>query len=165
MSGVLFPFQNGQVMTAGDFAGVFAQCQPYSAILGSIVAQGGAPPPFVNPGTWTPVDASGGTLTLGTISAEYGVIGNIALLSAQLTYPSNSDTHAAAIGGFPYALPNHGYANAPDLLFVQGGAACCLTAIQNTSSANIYSLTTGGTVTNASLSGKTVNFQLAYPLT
>jgi hypothetical protein len=165
MSGVQFPFENGDTMTAGDFAGVFAECQPFSATLGSIVAQGGAPPPFVQPGTWTPVDASGGTLTLGTISAEYGVIGNVCLLSGKVTYPSNSSTLDAAIGGFPYDLPNQGYANSPDILFVNGGAACSIVAIQNTNSANIYSLSTGSPVTNATLSGKTVNFQIAFPLT
>ena len=164
MTGVPFTFQNGDTLTAGNFAGVFADCQPYSAILDGLVAQGGAPS-FVAPAAWTPVDASGGTLTLGTISAEYAVVGNICLLSARLTYPSTADTHAAAIGGLPYTLPNEGYANSPDLFYVNGGAACSIVAIQNTTSANIYSITTGGTVTNATLSDKTVTFQIAFPLT
>jgi hypothetical protein len=165
MSGTQTDFENGETLTAGDLNNAFAQTQPYSSILGSIVAQGGAAPPFVSPGTWIPIDASGGTLTLGTISAEYAVVGNIVLTSAQFTYPSNSSTLAAAIGGLPYTLANKGYANSPDLLFVNGGSACVILAIQNTTTANIYSLTTGGTVTNESLSGKTVTFQLAFPLT
>lgn len=164
MSAVGTTFTNGPPsLTAGALNAAFALCQAYSAILDTVIAQGGAPS-FVAPAAWTPTDASGGSLTFTSVSAEYAVVGNILLLSAQLTYPSTADTHAAAIGGIPYTLPNKGYANAPDLLFVNGGAACSIVGIQNTSSADVYSITTGGTVTNATLSGKTVSFQLAAPL-
>lgn len=164
MASVSFVFQNGDTLTAGDFATLFGLCQAHSATLDTIIAQGGAPS-FVAPAGWTPTDASGAGLVFAAASAEYAVIGNIVLASAEIVYPSTVSAVPAKIGGLPYTLPNQGYASAPDLMLVSGAAAAAITAIKNSATAEITSLSTGSAVTNADLSGKTVNFQLAFPLT
>lgn len=147
--------------SAGEWDEWWSNKQDWSPFLQQIVTQGGAPS-YQAPAAWTPTDASGGTLTLGSISAEYAVVGNIVLASCQLTYPSNSDTHAAAIGGLPIPVPAEGYAQAPDIMFVNSGSVLCVMTIQNSSSANIYNLA-GTQIANSVLSNKTVNFSLAYP--
>lgn len=153
-----------QVPTASQWNSYFAAKQDWNAILDQIIAQGGAPS-FVAPTVWTPADGSGAALVFTGISAEYAIVGNIVLASAKLTYPTTADTSAAIISGLPYAVPNAGYATAPNLLYVVGAAAATIVTVINSSTAAIYSLTTGSAVENVTLSGATLAFQLAYPLT
>jgi len=152
-----------QVPTPGQWNGYFATKQDWNAILDQIIAQGGAPS-FVAPATWTPTDGSGASLTFTGVSAEYCVVGNIVLASATLTYPTTASTDNAIISGLPYLVPNDGYATAPDLMYVVGAAAALIVTVINSSTAAIFSLSTGSAVENVTLSGKTVSFQLAYPL-
>lgn len=153
----------GQMPSAGQWNSFFAAKQDWSAILDAIIAQGGAPS-FVAPVSWAPTDGSGAGLIFSGISGEYAVVGNIVLLSATLTYPSTADTSAAVLAGLPYTLPSAGYAIAPDLVYVPGAAFCGIVTVPNTKTAGIYSLSTGTAVENVTLSGKTISFQLAYPL-
>jgi hypothetical protein len=154
----------GQVPTAAEWNSFFTAKQDWNAILDQIIQQGGAPS-FVAPTAWTPTDGSGASLTFTSISAEYSVVGNIVLTSATLTYPTTANSASAIIGGLPYATANKGYAVAPDLLYVIGAAAALIVTVENSSTAAIFALASGSAVTNATLSGKTVSFQLAYPLT
>lgn len=153
-----------QVPTAAQWNSYFSAKQDWNAVLDQLIAQGGAPS-FIAPTAWTPTDGSGASLTFTSVSAEYAVVGNIVLASAQLTYPTTASGASAIISGLPYAIPNHGYATSPDLLYVVGAAAATIVTVINSSTAAIFSLTTGSAVTNATLSAKTVAFQLAYPLT
>lgn len=153
-----------QVPTAGQWNSYFAAKQDWNAILDQIITQGGAPS-FVAPTVWTPTDGSGASLVFTGVSAEYAIVGNIVLASAKLTYPSTASTNAAVIAGLPYPVPDAGYATAPDLLYVVGAAAATIVSVINSSTAAIYSLTTGAAVENVTLSGATIAFQLAYPLT
>jgi hypothetical protein len=161
MSGSNPSWDYGYVPTAGEWNQWWSKKQDYSPFLQQIVNQGGAPS-YRPPAEWEPIDASGGTLAFTGVSAEYAVVGNIVLASCQLIYPTNSSTLAAAISGLPVAVPNQGYANIPNVLFVNGGSVLCITTVQNSGSADIYNLA-GTQVANSILSGKTISFALAYP--
>jgi hypothetical protein len=152
-----------QVPTAGEWNSYFGSKQDWNAILDQLIAQGGAPS-VVPPTTWTPADASGASLAFTSVSAEFTVIGNLALVAARLTYPTTSDSSAAKIGGLPYAVPNAGYASAPDVAYVVGAAAVLLVPTLSANNVAVFALASGSAVTNATLSGKTISFQLAYPL-
>ena len=157
-------FVYDQVPTAGQWNAAFGAKQDWNAVLDQLIAQGGAPS-FVVPTAWTPVDASGASLVFTSVSAEYTVVGNIAIASTRLTYPTTADTSAASIGGLPYGVPNVGYASAPELGYVVGAAAVLILPLINTSHLGIFALATGSAVTNVILSGKTLSFQVAWPLT
>jgi len=55
-------------------------------------------------GTWTPVDGSGVGLTFANTSGNciYTRIGRIVIASFRVTFPSNSNTQTAVIGGLPF---------------------------------------------------------------
>ena len=57
-------------------------------------------------GSWTPVDASSGSLTINVSSARYRKIGSIVQVQAFITYPTTSDGSNTAIGGLPFSSPN-----------------------------------------------------------
>jgi hypothetical protein len=55
-------------------------------------------------GTWTPVNASIGNVTVTSSGpANYVKIGRLVYISFYVGYSSNSDTNQAKIGGFPFA--------------------------------------------------------------
>ena len=120
---------------------------------------------MVIPTAWTPTDGSGASLVFTSVSAEFAVIGNILLASAQLTYPSTASGAAAIISGLPYTVTNKGYAVAPALVRVTGAAALMLLPVVSSATAAFYSLSTGAATDNSGLSGATISFQLALPLT
>lgn len=152
------------VWTVGQWQAAWQTKQDWSSILDQIIQQGGAPS-FLPPTAWTPVDASFGGLAFTGVSAEYSVVGNLVLVSATLTYPSTASTAAAGIKGLPYTVPNSGYATTPSLLYVVGAAAAMAVTELNNPRVNFFSLSTGSAVENVTLSGATVSFALAYPLT
>jgi len=57
-------------------------------------------------GTWTPVDASSGSLTIQVQAARYRKIGSIVQVQAFIIYPTTSDGSNTAIGGLPFSSPS-----------------------------------------------------------
>ena len=57
-------------------------------------------------GTWTPVDASSGGLTIQVQAARYRKIGSIVQVQAFIIYPTTSDGSNTAIGGLPFSSPS-----------------------------------------------------------
>jgi hypothetical protein len=58
-------------------------------------------------GTWTPVNASIGNVTVtSTGPASYVKVGKLVFITFYIGYSSNSDTNQAKIGGFPFASAN-----------------------------------------------------------
>ena len=53
-------------------------------------------------GTWTPVDASGQSLTFSGVVAEYTKVGKLVTASFNLTYPGSAGSAYATIGGLPF---------------------------------------------------------------
>ena len=119
---------------------------------------------FVTPasGSWTPADNSGASLSFTNVSAGYFQIGNLVFLYGTWKYPSNSNGSGASISGLPMTVPNQTYANLPSPLLGGGAYATFAEVISNTTTMILYS-TSGGQVTNASLSGVVIRLALWYP--
>ena len=116
-------------------------------------------------GTWTPTDNSGAALTFTSVSANYTKIGKMVFAYFTLTYPVTPDASNASIAGLPVAVPNQNYAQVPAAVMDTATLALVLQAIKNTSTADFKLGTTGAAVTNAQLSGATINACLIYPAT
>lgn len=114
-------------------------------------------------GTWTPTDASGASLTFTGVSAGYTVIGNMAFVYVELTYPSTADGSQAIITGLPVAVPNAGYAVQGLLSLNTTTIAVKIVTIKNSTSCSFYT-STDVPVTNAELSTATINGILTYPI-
>lgn len=112
-------------------------------------------------GTWTPTDASGAGLVLTTplsgLSNIYLKTSRLVLLAGSASYPVTADGSAAQVGGVPFPIAN-GFFAGP---IGTDSTAVMMQANQNGST--LYPiLQTGGTVTNATLSGKFLYFSLSY---
>jgi hypothetical protein len=153
-----------QQPTAGEWNSYFSDKQDYSPVLDAVIAQG-APVAYTNPTNWTPTDASGASLTFSGVLTRCQIIGNMAFVSVALTYPSTANGAAAIIGGLPFPVPNHTYAQCPAPVYGGTSAATIIVPIKNTSTAEFFTAATGASVVNSALSTATLTFQLIYPLT
>ena len=152
----------GQVPTATQWNSYFTAKQDWNAILDAIIAAGGAPT-VTAPTTWTPTDASGASLTLVNDGSTYTKLGNIVFASSELVYPSTASGANAVIGGLPVAVPPQFYAKTPALVFSTAGVGILAQPIPSSSTFALFNLITGAAITNATLSGKKIDFQLIYP--
>lgn len=152
----------GQVPTAAQWNSYFAGKQDWSAILDAIIAAGGAPT-VTTPTTWTPTDASGAGLSLATATVTYTKLGNIVFASGQITYPATANGNAAVIGGLPVAVPPLTYAKCPSMVFNNASVEIMAVTLPSSSTFELVAPASGAAITNAALSGKTINFQLIYP--
>lgn len=125
---------------------------------------GAATMSFVAPTTWTPVDNSPAGLIFTGVSAHYERLGNMVFAHFSFAYPVTADTNPASIAGLPIAVPNQNYAFCPSACFVSGGSIAVIArTLANTSAANFYNHATGASVTNANLSGLTIQSMMIYP--
>jgi hypothetical protein len=58
-------------------------------------------------GTWTPVDASGASLSFSSAGGFYTKIGRQVICFFYVTYPATASTAAASIGGLPFTTGNN----------------------------------------------------------
>jgi hypothetical protein len=114
--------------------------------------------------TWTPTDQSGAALTFVSVNATYCKIGNMVFVCGTLVYPSTGNTNAAAIS-LPVAVPNQSYAAIPGPTINSASNGIMLVPTQNTSPgvAAFTSVSTGGAITNNTLSSKKIQFSMMYP--
>jgi hypothetical protein len=105
-------------------------------------------------GTWTPTDTSGAGLSLTIVSATYTKIGRLVTLQAEITYPTTVNASGAILGGFPYTAASNGAAS-----FYAGGVAGPMAQI---GSALYPANSAGASITNATLSAKTVYITVSY---
>lgn len=115
-------------------------------------------------GTWTPADASSGGLAFTNISANYTRIGNIVHAYGEATYPATADVSQAKIGGLPFTIANQNYASTSQNVGSGSGVALAGQTIKATTTFFLLTATTLGTVTNATLAGSAVLFNIVYPI-
>jgi hypothetical protein len=113
-------------------------------------------------GTWTPVDASG---TLGVALAfavgDYIKIGKMVFASFMITYPINVDLGNASIGGLPFTSSAGNQKCGSAITYTDFGAfISVLTAPSATTM--VFCNASGGVLTNANMSGKTIRGTLSY---
>ena len=111
-------------------------------------------------GTFTPTDASGGSLSFTVNSASYVKVGDLVHVNMYIHYPSTSDTNTALIGGLPYsqkASNNYSF-----LVGKANGMADAATGQINTGGNYFYVMEGITFMTNANLSGDYVLFSGTY---
>ena len=117
--------------------------------------------PFTPRTTWTPADASGASLSLGSVTAVYSTINGICTIQATFTYPTTSDSSVTAISGLPFKP----YSPIAITVLVTGAlsiSAPCATV--DLSSGNIYLFSGNARLTNAQLSGAIITLTSTYIL-
>ena len=110
-------------------------------------------------GTWTPTDASGAGLTLSVSHARYTKIGRLTHFSYHITYPTNSDSSYARIGGLPFTSSAI-YQTA--MLYTNYSAGQPLAAEISTSGTAMYLNSAAAKIANSALSGKFVIVSGSY---
>lgn len=120
----------------------------------------------VSIGTWAPVDASGGGLTFTGPSCGYTRIGNMVFAYAQIAYPSTADAHNSLISGLPFTAAAPKYANTVGI--VENSTTETFHTLaqiaRGTASIEFQDGFNNSILTNANLSGSTINFTIAYPI-
>lgn len=112
-------------------------------------------------GTWTPVDASGASLTFTSVTANYTRIGRMIIASCTLTYPSTVNGSNALIGGLPLTTSASAGSQGGHVVY---STSATLVRSLTQSSSTTFSLNTaaGGNITNATMSLTINYFQLIY---
>lgn len=108
-------------------------------------------------GTWTPTDASGAGLTFTTSNCNYTKIGKLVHVQGSITYPTTSSSATAQFNNLPFAAKG----------FIS--LSICYTAVSvanftylSGNTTNVFPLTPGTNVTNATLSGQSFTFEGSY---
>lgn len=112
---------------------------------------------------WTPVDASGASLSFTGASGTYLLVGRMVIAWGRLTYPATASGANVSISGLPIAVRN-------DVAVVGGGMIgyCSETTAQqiycvNNATTFTFATSAGATLINSTMSGDTINFCLVYP--
>lgn len=141
--------------SVGRFSGVPHLSQPASTDLSDATS----------PTSWTPADASGGSLTFTSSDTLYSKIGKVCTVSFAITYPTTSDTHLAAVSGIPSVCA----AKNGTLNYVAGGSAftglgssgLAFVGLQ-TNGQSLFFFQSGNPQTNANLSGAIIRGTITY---
>jgi hypothetical protein len=114
-------------------------------------------------GTWTPVDASSGSLTIQVQAARYRKIGSIVQVQAFITYPTTSDGSNAAIGGLPFSSPSTSNLYGGFTVGYTTYSSSPFTILKNVDDATFSFRVFGGTLlTNNQLSTRDIIFAGTY---
>lgn len=112
-------------------------------------------------GTWTPIDASGASLSFSSASGTWTKYGRLVTLSGSWIYPATGSGANAAVGGFPFAV-NSTYTPIGPCVITDTGGTTAVGGILGTTTGLLLLMAGAGARTNAQLSGDTVIFSLAY---
>ncbi len=114
-------------------------------------------------GTWTPVDASGASLTFTFAAGTYLKIGKLVFINFQIVYPVTANGAAALIGGLPFTVTSAG--NGALALGYTTGLAIVPGFYTNAGATTVTPDNPGigaGTVLNSTLSGGNIIVGGAY---
>ncbi len=112
-------------------------------------------------GAWTPIDASGASLTFSTANGTYEKIGRTVIARGIVIYPSTVDASQAVIGGLPYTVANADNARQGFLSLTTEATA---TSVRPNNNATTFPIRGAGAagVTNATMSTDQVFFTILY---
>lgn len=115
-------------------------------------------------GTWTPTDASGGSLTFTGTSGNcyYTRTGNLVTCVFSVTYPTTLDTNSARISGLPFTSKSSTNAIAGGQLSFTNYGSFLSILIDTGGTAFYFWNSSGSLVTNATCSGKTFRAVIQY---
>ena len=108
-------------------------------------------------GTWTPTDTSGASLSFTVDYATYTKIGRTVTVQAAITYPSTANGSSAKIGGLPFTA-----ANAITVSVIYSTATVANFTYLSGNTTDLFALTPGVNVTNATLSTRLIQLAGTY---
>ena len=115
-------------------------------------------------GTWTPIDASGASLSLTVTGAGYMQIGKMCLVWGVVVFPSTASGASVKLGGLPFTVQNStGVGGRVPLPGVAGGSDY-LTPLPNTKTFSAFD-SSGVARANSAYTTATMAFQFWYPTT
>ena len=113
---------------------------------------------------WIPNDASTANLTFTNINCGYTELNGLMFVFGRFNYPTTADTNGATIGGLPVPVVNQLFGQNPNYFLATGGASpMAVIPLAGTSKMLVVNAANGNTITNATLSGATVVFNVVYP--
>jgi hypothetical protein len=107
--------------------------------------------PFLQYGSWTPIDVSGAGLALVVGSASYVKLDRLVFVRCLVTYPATASGASATIGGFPFIVDNNDAARQGWISFATTANARFFLPVNNATNAFIYQ-NAGVAATNAQMS-------------
>lgn len=108
---------------------------------------------YTAPTAWTPIDASGASLSLTTGTCQYMKFGKLCVAAFNITYPVTVDASTALIGGLP-ATSVSGDSVWPVVISVSNLGVGLTARIVSASTTFAFETLAGVEYTNAGLSGK-----------
>lgn len=120
----------------------------------------------IETGTWSPTDLSGAALTFTRPSGHYWKLGSLVILSGFLVFPSTASGATARIAGLPFTV-NKAFEDEQPVVAVSWTSESTLVRgwISTTSGFEhhiIFITSTGGALTNSTLSGDSIYFTAIY---
>lgn len=114
-------------------------------------------------GTWNPVDNSGAALAFTTAYGNFTKIGRMVFAVCRLTFPTTANGSATSIGGLPYARRAAGgqITEGSALRYTDFGSMMTAAGNPGATTFTFFGLN-GSPLTNANLSGKTVDILITY---
>ena len=106
-------------------------------------------------GEWTPTDGSGASLSFATAVGKYTKIGRAVFVEFRVTYPSTASASNAVIANLPFTINNNDRDNVPVTILSDGSAVSGMFN-QGGTDFNLYTIGTLTTVTNVTLTAKTI---------
>lgn len=119
-----------------------------------------------NEGTFTPVDASGAGLVFTAAAGDFTKIGNMVFGTAEISFPVTANATVLKIGGLPYPVGGAAGTFGPDrggirVSYTDAGISLGALLVTSNSQFVLFDMS-GGTITNAQMSGKSIWLSLAY---
>lgn len=120
---------------------------------------------FQTNGTWTVTDISGAGLNMAASAAGYTQIGNMMFAYATVVYPATVDSHVSLIDGLPLALPASLASRQCNIGWSSIATSFIAYALPVNSGNGIgFWNSTATNLTNAALSGATIQLECIYPV-
>lgn len=149
-----WPTANGTVVLTGS-------SPTLSSITATNINFGGSNLGTYTEGTWTPIDASGASLTFSTAVGTYTQIGNMVIALGEVVYPSTADGSNSLIGGLPVTVGSTAQKTGGAICYTSASTLARALAVASSTTFRMYT-TAGVRVVNSALSLTTINFQIIY---
>lgn len=114
-------------------------------------------------GVWTPIDASGAGLSLSG-SGSWRRDGDFVELFGQVVYPANSNSLPAYIGGFPFQTGNTLSVRSAGFITVSTSPSARRLYPEPSASRTPILSEASAAVSNSTISGATIAFNIRYPV-
>ena len=115
-------------------------------------------------GTWTPTDASGASLSFTAASGKYTKIGRQVTAWGRVTFPSTANGNNSQIGGLPFTIANAQEDRGGGMIGYKTESTVATLLGELNQTTFKFRTSTGGDITNATLSTDDFFFAITYEI-